>query len=729
MINRLLTFLILVLTTSLCRGQFSNFGDVPIEINAEGGTKFEGGVAVAENNVVIQYGAATIYSDYAEYNPETRDLLLRGNVRIYRDKYIFVGERAVYNLETKKLHAADFRGEFFPFLFSANTVSTLSANTFETWDATFTTSDSSKPDYYLKAKTVRIYSKDHLVLSNVTVYIGKTPILWLPYLFQSLNREQGFSINPGNYSNWGTFVLAEYHFPIGEDARGTLHLDPYSRRGVGMGFDTKFSFGKDEKSWGNFHSYYIDDSQPNINYSGISRLPIDRNRYRVGFQNRLYITDDIYTNIDVNKLSDPYITQDFNPREFQLNPQPTNYLSITKWDNDYTVTGLARAQVNSFFAATERLPEFSLDIKRQPLFRTPLFYESETSIGKLVQNFGTVSGTLTTLTPPPDFSSTRLDTFHQILFPQVYGGWFSFIPQAGLRGTYYSNSLNGTGDTAGGIFRAVVNAGFDASFKVSREYSGVESRQWGLDGLRHVFQPYTDLSYAYSSKSPKDIMQYDGFSNTTQLPIFDFPQFNGIDSISTWTVWQIGMRNIFQTRRDGETQNWLEFDSYFNVNIHEPYTVGTSYENETVSEVFDKMHWYPLPWLSISFDSIIPVFDRGFTELNTDVAFTVTKDWRLNVGQMFINNNPYFPDSNLITFGTYVRMNENWGFRISERYEAAEDILESQRYELFRDLSSWIASLGMVVINNNGGARQYAVVLTFTLKDAPAATLPFNFRP
>jgi len=96
---------------------------------------------------------------------------------------------------------------------------------------------------------------------------------------------------------------------------------------------------------------------------------------------------------------------------------------------------------------------------------------------------------------------------------------------------------------------------------------------------------------------------------------------------------------------------------------------------------------------------------------------------------MYINSNPYFPNSDLLTFGSYIHLNENWGFRISEQYEVVGNLMESQRYELYRDLSSWIASLGMVVNNNSGGSRQIGVYLTFTLKDAPQAGLPFNFRP
>jgi hypothetical protein len=40
-------------------------GQVPVEINSQQ-TRFEGGVAVAEGDVVVRYADVTIYCDYAE---------------------------------------------------------------------------------------------------------------------------------------------------------------------------------------------------------------------------------------------------------------------------------------------------------------------------------------------------------------------------------------------------------------------------------------------------------------------------------------------------------------------------------------------------------------------------------------------------------------------------------------------------------------------------------------
>src|SRR4029450_13892401 len=103
---------------------------------------------------------------------------------------------------------------------------------------------------------------------------------------------------------------------------------------------------------------------------------------------RNYLTDDIYATIDINKLSDARFLQDFDEGEFRRNPNPDNAIALTKWNEDYAFTFIARKNLNEAnFDATERLPEGVLDIKRQPFFRTPLFYESETSAGFYRRNF------------------------------------------------------------------------------------------------------------------------------------------------------------------------------------------------------------------------------------------------------------------------------------------------------------------------------------------------------
>ncbi len=771
--NRLLlTLVIFCAALAASRAQFGSFGDVPIEINSEQ-TRFEGGIAIADRNVIIRYSDVTIYCDYATYNPDTRDVLLSGNVRLYRAGQLFTGDRALYNLETKVLNAADFRGDFAPFGFGGSTLTSQGGDAYLVKDGIFTTSDNSKPDWQLRARTVRIYAKDRIVFTNVRLYVGRTPIFWFPYLYQSLDREQSFTLVPGYSGVWGAYLLAHYTFPLAEQTSGMLRVDLLADRGVGLGFDARWpgksgSLGhssvfdtasdsdaaektkesKTGRNWGRFRSYFIDDSSPGINRTANRREPIDPARYRVSLQDRTYLTEDIYSTIDINKLSDRRFLQDFAEHEFRQNPNPDNLIAVTKWDENYTFTLLAREQLNTDQDGTERLPEAALDLKRRPVFgKSGIIYEGETSAGYFRSNFAT--GSLF-----PDYASARVDTFHQLIYPAVLGGWLSLVPRVGVRGTYYSDSgavvdpLTGVPTarvtnepaisqrlrTGGPVFRPVVNAGFESSFKLSRAYEDVQSRRWGLDGLRHVVQPYMNFSYVWTGKNPDEILQFDRIRRSTQLQPIDFPQFNTIDSIDNWSILRLGVRNRLQTRRDNLTFTWLEMDTYFDTNIDRPdFGLSSPVDDGTFSNLQNRLRWTPLPWVNLQVDAQLPIFDRGFTEVNTSLNFLATENMQFNVGHRYIKTgNQVFFDSNLLNIGGYFRISDNWAVSFREQYEFQTSVIEFQSYEIHRDLSSWVASLGLLVRENRGTQKSLTdvgVLLTFTLKDIPEVRLPIALDP
>lgn len=730
--------LTLLLAPALAHAQFGTFSDVPIEITADGETRFEGGVAIAEDNVTISYGDTSIFCEYAQYNPDTKDVLLRGDIRIYRGEYVFGGDRAVYNLETNTLRAADFAGASEPFLFGGENLTSIGADNYRVRNALLTTDDSAAPSWHFRAKSVRIYPDDRIIFSNVSLVIGRTPVFWWPYLYQSIDDEMAFSLTPGYNDDWGAYLLTSYRFPLGGNASATLRLDARSDRGLAAGLDADFALGSDERSFGEFRSYVTDDSDPQIDPAGRTRpADLDSQRYRISYQSQTYLTEDIYLTTDINYLSDQFLLEDFFKQEFILDPQPDNVVSLTKWNELYTITALGRFQLNEFQETTERLPEIVLDIKPQNFFGTPVFYEGETGIASLkiarsdqislpapVPGAEPLSGRA--LIPFTDLETTRFDTFHQFSYPRTYGGWFSFVPRVGVRATYYSDTFNEEFETSGGSdYRFVFNTGFEASFKLTKDYGdGIRSRAWGLDGLKHVFQPYTNVSLvADSGLSADQVIQIDRLIPSTEIPPIDFPQFTSIDSIDNWSIWRLGMRNRLYTSRNGGPFLWLEMDTFFDVNFENPYT------DNTLSNLINRLTIRPLPWLWFSLDTQLPMDTDGFTVINSQFDFMVTDYLDLNIGQRFLSDSPFFEDSNLFTYGGYWQINENWGFSLQHRFEADDSTLESQEYLLHRNLTSWVASLGAVIRDNGDNATDFGVLLTFTLKDFPKLNVPLNLNP
>ena len=714
----------------------------PVEITSTGETTYENGVATARDNVAIHVGDTDIYGDFAQYNSRTHEVSVEGHVRIYRDVSIYVAERGVYNIDTKQIRTNKVRTEYHPYFLSGQDVNQRSANVYHVEDATFTTDDSPRPDFHLHARTVRVYEGDHVVFQNVTFYVGKVPIFWWPYMYQSLNDAFSFSIAPADLSSWGPSLLTQITFPIADDIKGRLRLDYRGRRGAAIGFESDIDYGKDKSSNVKLKTYYIDDQHPDINPTALKRNDVPTDRYRLSLQDQTNFTKDIYGIVDVTKLSDPFLMQDFYQSEFRINPVPDNVIAVTKIDPFYTLTAIARFQANDFFEQTERLPEVVLDIKRHALFGGPIFYEGETGFADLHRNFAEGSGF-------EDYGTTRLDTFHQVLYPNTYFGWLSIVPRAGFRATYYDKTRD-LGNTlfpanedplvpdfipldptpknpvvdAGSGVRTVFDTGAEASFKISRSWEDVGSRTLGLDGLLHVVQPYTDFSYVRENGiDPAAILEFDRFEPSTQLRPIDFPNFTSIDSIASWTVWRVGVRNRLETRRDDQTVTWLELDTFFDVNFDNPYN------RRDYSNLFDKLRFTPLPWVSLTIDSQIPALNTGFTEVNTTIAVQPTANLQLSAGHRYLNDNPFFEHSSLFVVGGYYRLNDNWGFGFQEQYEGTVGIFQEQRYAIYRDLTNWVASFGAVVRDNTGNKKEYGILLTFTLKAFPKFGFDLNFDP
>lgn len=713
----------------------------PVEITSSGGTNYTGGVATAHENVAIHIGETDIYGDSAEYNSQTHEVHINGHVRIYRAGTLYVGDRGTYNTETKAVNADDLRTHNYPFFLGGDSVTTIADEGKLVQNGSLTTHDSSDPDFRMRARTVRVYEDDRVIMRDVTFYVGKVPIFYWPYVYQSLDDAFSFTVSPAYLSSWGPSLLGRVTFPITDNLKGGLRLDYRGRRGVAIGFDADLKYGKANTSWAKLRTYIIRDQNPTINRTSIPRGEIPSERFRLSLQDRTEFTPSLTGTVNLTKLSDAYLMEDFYQSEFRVNPLPDNIVAVAQRTPRYTLTAFTRFQPNTFFEVTERLPEIALDVTRQPIFNSPVFYEGETSYANLRRSFPKGS-------PFQDYSTNRLDSFHQFLYPNTYFGWLAVVPRVGIRGTYYSDTRDNENTVfqlnpdplipdfllplptkanplqpGGDRFRTVVNAGVEASFKVTRTWEQAQSRALGLDGLRHIIQPFVNFSYVTGDKlNPAELLQFDRYQPSTQLRPIDFPQFTSIDSIDNWNIARFGVRNRLQTRRDDSTINWLELESYFDANFDNPY------DRTGFSNVYNRLRFSPLPWASMSVYAQLPLFANGFTEINTDIHFQPTAAFQFNIGHRFLNENPFFPNSSLYTMTAYYRLNDNWGIGAYDRYEASTGNWEEQRYSVYRDLTSWVASLG-TVIRNNGSVKEYGVLLTFTLKALPKFSFDLNFDP
>ncbi len=235
---------------------------------------------------------------------------------------------------------------------------------------------------------MRIYPDDRVILKNVTFYVGKVPIFWWPYLYQSLDRTFSYLVAPAYLSSWGPSLLGQITFPIGDKITSTLKLDYRSRRGPALGFDSEIHYGKSDDNLAQVIHLLPAGSKSRFepHCAPTSRDPNEPLSRLAQGSHSFYRRHRGDSGHDETERRVP--APGFFPEsQFRYDPRPDSNIALTKTSPFYTLTALGRFQLNTFFETTERLPEVALDIKRHGLFGGPIFYEGETSVGELRPEF------------------------------------------------------------------------------------------------------------------------------------------------------------------------------------------------------------------------------------------------------------------------------------------------------------------------------------------------------
>lgn len=737
------------------------------------------GIARARGNVEIRLGDTVIQAGEAEFHQSTGKVYARDNARVFKQGTMFTGEEIVYDMNTGEVVSNQFRSSFDPVFYEADKINVPTGEEgqmIEMNDATLTSHDNADPNFRVKARTIRIYPGERVVFKNLKVYAGDVPVFWLPYLSQPLDDELGYYFVPGWNSTWGAFLLNQYGFMIQDHTLATAHLDLRSERGVAGGIEFKSVRHRRNENYGRLNLYYAADQDPQSAFNGRVRDEIvESDRYRINFQHRVYLPgpeeSTLYLDIDINKLSDEYFYQDFFQQEFRTDPQPDNILNLVKTHPRGTISLLARAQLNDFFQTDTRLPELAIDVTNAPLFDTGIFYTGYTTVGILDEDLGKREGELIAIRNANDEIARQLqlgnyavrgkdlidvrtgslvktdydqvaqeslmdaierelqnrgygrfDTYHEFSYPTQIANVLNIVPKAGVGYTGYSDIDAGLVDS---FDRTTVHAGVDSSLKFSKLYPDVENAALGLNGMRHVVQPYVNYSWVSTDEIGDNFTPIDRLTPTTRLRPLDIPRYAAVDGINNWNIVRYGLGNRFLTKRNGASHNWLSINSYFETYLEDPEF------NRDISNFFTDVSWSPLPWLRAQVNSQLPLFgdEMEFTEVESNLYFMPTDWFRFNIGYYYLQDHPFFVDSNLVTFGTYTRIGEQWGFSTSHRFEAEDSTLEIQQYQLHRDLASWTAGIGAIIRDNRGGEEEFGILMSLTLKAFPRLSIPLDLEP
>ncbi|MCG3150081.1 MAG: LPS-assembly protein LptD [Verrucomicrobiae bacterium] len=675
-------------------------------------------LAFGKGEVLIRYQDATLRADEVKFNTLTKEAWATGNVRLNRGGQEWVTPSAYYHFETRQLKADEIGGFFEPVYLHAEDLAQVASNQYSVARATISTCDYPEPHYRVQATHAEIYPQDRVVLFNCTLWLGRVPVFWLPVMSWSLAGDpQLFSLNVGHSSRWGYYGLLTTHWQLNPNFKLDVHLDERSGRGFGTGADLIYEF--DQSTTGLVRGYYANDARPRDSEDRAAGVSRPTHRYLGEWQHKQFFTPDLSLTIDLHRQGDTDVYADFFSTEFHRNVEPGSVADLTRRGQNYTLSLQVRPQFNDFFAEVERLPEAKWTVNRVRVGSTPVFYEGETSAGYYSNERGSTGDPLFT------GSTVRFDSAQQLVVPHTLFGWWALVPRAGGRYTYYTRAPSTAADTQE-VRRVLGNLGVETSFKLSRTWTEYKNQRWGIDGLRHIIQPFADYSWVPTPNvTSAELFQFDTIRSITltngeTFPVTRYvplenPGFTALDAIDRENTVRFGLRQKLQTRRAGQPWDLLEVTAWTDFHIEQD-AGQTDFAN-----LFGNIAARPTDWLTVNTFSRYDFHTGLLRELNSEARISRDDRWAVGLGTRYLRD-----DSNLIAVSLTGRLTPRWVARVYQRFDMEDGQWEEQDYQLRQELHDWYINYGFRYRSQRTRQDEKAIYFSVTLKAFPGTQLGIN---
>jgi LPS-assembly protein len=679
--------------------------------------------------ILIQHGDTSLIADKVALNMDTGQATADGNVRIERAGETWIGSHAVYNMKTGVVTSGPFRIGRPPVFAQGDMESADIPKTNRNYTATnalVTTDDVDKPAIYVSASRMNVVPGQYVEAWNAIVYVKGVPVFYYPYYRRALGLHHNtFTAMPGIESTFGPYLLGTYTFWVNKNLDGKIHVDYRQKRGPGVGPDLNLNLGR----WGDaqLKYYYTHDRDPNqtiidnTNLQRLGNIPENRQRFYFGWQ--ATPATNLNAKALVNYQSDQLVLHDFFQSDYGENPQPNTFVEANKYWNNWSLDALTTPRINSFFDQVERLPDVQLNGLRQPVFNTPLQYESQNSAGYYQRYFaGTNTLFGATNNTQANFQAPRMDTFQQLLLPYTFFGWLNVTPRVGGRVTWYGNE-SGPGGTNAEVTRYVLNTGADVSFTLSQLWPNAKDSALDINGLRHIIVP--SVTYAFIPQpnvAAPNLPQFDTLYPSLMLLPVEFPDYNDIDAIERQNVLRWGLRNTLQTMRNGQLDNLLNWNLTLDWNLNPNSQTNSVFlqPQQTFDDLQSELAFKPRSWLTFQSQIRYDINDGHINLAFHQISISPNDRWSLGVGNWYLHQGFVDSGDNVFSGSLFYRFNDNWGFRTSQYFNAETGRLQQQMYSIYRDMRSWTAALTLRVINNGGGQPlDVGVALSFSLKAVP----------
>jgi LPS-assembly protein len=630
---------------------------------------------IATGNVSIAREGRTLTADTARLNEKTGDASAEGHVRLTSHSDVLTGSRMELNLNDEigtLIDGTVFISKNHLYL-SGHEIRKTGPQSYAAKKISITSCDGPDPAWRLTGSDFKATIEGYGTARHTALWADKIPVLYSPYLFfpVKVKRQSGLLMPEFGYSDRkGSQYLQPFFWAIDDSSDATFYSHFMAARGVRNGIEYRYVLGPESKGAVFLEGYQdrqiddgLGDNSRRWGYEDDSVLRPNKDRYWFRMKHDQRLGAALIAKLDLDVVSDQDYLHEFKSgfdgfdqtRAYFLDtfgrdiddendPIRLNRLNLNRIWDQYSFNADLRWYDNVIKRrqdlpddTLQQLPVISLEGTRQPIGRTPLYYDMASSYSYFYRIDG--------------IRGHRADLYPRVYYPFDMFRALSVEPSLGVRQTAWQvdsdevQSANGR-DT---LYRAIYDFKLDLSTEFYRIFD------WniaGSDRLKHTVTP--EITYEFTPEEDQA----------------DYPQFDAVDSIERKNLITYAITNTFTARMPGATAKGgrlYRYNPFLRFKLAQSFDINKQNEDdpEPFSDIAAELDLTPGNYVGIDSDAQWSVYDGRFNSLNTALSVWDSRMDRLTVDYRYTRETSIAANDGIQTLrlDAELRVTDKWRLR------------------------------------------------------------------
>ncbi len=149
---------------------------------------------VLRESARVRYRNSELAGDMITYYFDLQILDAAGAPVLTEGGQKLLGKRMEYDMDTETGLVLSGSTRYEEGFYSGENMAKVGENEMKVWNSWYTTCDLAEPHYHFAARTMKVYPEDKVFTGPIWLHVGKTPIIALPFMANSIRRgrQSGF---------------------------------------------------------------------------------------------------------------------------------------------------------------------------------------------------------------------------------------------------------------------------------------------------------------------------------------------------------------------------------------------------------------------------------------------------------------------------------------------------------------------------------------------------------